>query len=358
VSANSTSQPRPVNRNIDCDEKIIFWTNFYDNGPQAAGQKTVEARTIFIWQFRLILSAPGLNGFPRASSALAGSAGIPLPAAKRARFRRFRLPPRARHKFGCLFPRPAAECRVMQPFKPTRSRAGAALLLTAIAALPVALFAWQNTGEPASATVDPATAHAALRDPKAAFWNQPAPEVFRVKIETTNGFFVIEAHRDWAPRGTDRFYNLVRAGFFDDSRFHRVDPRYIAQFGVPGDPAIAGIWRNQTFPDDPPKQSNLRGTIGFAAPTNSNSRTTQLYINLVDNVRNDAQGFALLGRVVEGMDVVDHIYSGYGENSGGGIRAGKQDRLFTEGNAWLDRDFPKLDKLVRASVLTNSPQEK
>lgn len=222
--------------------------------------------------------------------------------------------------------------------------------LLALAGVPILLLAWQNAGGPPGAAVDPATARAALRDPKDAFWSQTAPGVFRVRIETTNGFFVIEAYRDWAPRGADRFYNLVRAGFFDDSRFFRVDPRYIVQFGIPGDPAIASVWRNQTFPDDPPKQSNLRGTIGFAMPTNSNSRTTQLYINLVDNVRNDSAGFALLGKVVEGMDVVDHLYSGYGESSGGGIRAGKQERLFTEGNAWLDHDFPKLDKLVRATV--------
>jgi peptidyl-prolyl cis-trans isomerase A (cyclophilin A) len=219
--------------------------------------------------------------------------------------------------------------------------------LALVLASPLALAACahhKNTG----ATVPPA--RAALADPSLEFWKQPSPDVFRVRFESSKGPFVIEARRDWAPHGVDRFYNLVRAGYYDDSRFFRVDARYIAQFGIAGNPAISQIWRSQTIPDDPPKQSNRRGTIGFASPTNSNSCTTQLYINLGDNSRNDPVNFAIIGSVVEGMDVVDALYSGYGERSGGGIRAGRQDRLFGEGNAWLDRDFPLLDKLIRASV--------
>jgi len=173
--------------------------------------------------------------------------------------------------------------------------------------------------------------------------------MFRVAIETTRGPFVIEVHRDWAPRGAERFHELVEMGFFDNSRFFRVVPNYIAQFGIPGDPKLAAKWREKTFSDDPVIGSNTRGAIGFAM-TGPDKRTTQLYINLADNTRLDAQGFAVIGKVVEGMDVVDRLYSGYGETSGGGMRAGKQDKLFEEGNGYLDREFPKLDKLVRASV--------
>lgn len=176
-----------------------------------------------------------------------------------------------------------------------------------------------------------------------------APPVFRARFETTKGNFVIEAHRDWAPIGVDRFYNLVRSGFFDNSRFFRVIPGYIAQFGIPGDPALASDWRNRTMPPDPEHGSNTRGTIGYAMVT-PDARTTQLYINLADNLKNDRQGFAIIGTVVEGMDVVDRLYSGYAETSGGGMRAGRQAKLFEEGNAYLDREFPKLDRLLRAGI--------
>jgi len=192
---------------------------------------------------------------------------------------------------------------------------------------------------------------AVLLNPPHEFWRERAPEVFQVKVATTRGDFTIEARRGWAPIGVDRFYNLVRAGFFDDSRFFRVVPGYIAQFGIAGDPRVAGIWRNQTIADDPVVRSNTRGFIGYAM-TGPNARTTQLYINLRDNsARNDPQGFAPIGRVVEGMEVVDQLYSGYGENSGGGMRAGKQTRMFEGGNARLDAEFPKLDKLLRARIL-------
>jgi len=190
---------------------------------------------------------------------------------------------------------------------------------------------------------------AALLNPTAAIWTQPAPETFHVRVQSSVGVFVIEVNRPLAPLGVDRFYHLVRAGFFDDSRFYRVDTNYIAQFGIPGQPKIAAAWQHQTMPDDPPKLSNVRSTLGYAM-TGPGQRTTQIYINLKDNKKNDPDGFALFGKVVEGMDVVDRLYSGYGEKSGGGMRAGKQARLFAEGNAWLDHDFPKLDKLIRATV--------
>ena len=192
--------------------------------------------------------------------------------------------------------------------------------------------------------------HAMLLNPRNEFWAQAAPAEFRVKFATTAGDFTIEAHRDWAPRGADRFYNLTRAGFFDNSRFYRVLPNYIAQFGIAGDPAIAQVWRNQSFPDDTtPNRSNVKGTVAFAM-TGPNARTTQLYINLRDNLKNDGQGFSPFGTVTDGWSVVEKLYNGYGETSGGGMRAGKQAPLFEQGNAWLDRQYPQLDALLRAEV--------
>jgi homoserine O-acetyltransferase len=177
-----------------------------------------------------------------------------------------------------------------------------------------------------------------------------APELAHVRIETTKGAFVLEVHRDWAPLGADRFMTLARAGFFDDSRFFRVRARYIAQFGIAGNPAVTGEWKDRYFPDDSVRASNVRGTFAFAM-TGPNLRNTQVYINLVDNKQLDAQGFAPVGRVVEGMDVVDSLHSGYGEDAGGGLRLGKQARMLNEGNAHLDADFPKLDRLIRARVV-------
>src|SRR5215216_499928 len=175
-------------------------------------------------------------------------------------------------------------------------------------------------------------------------WSQPAPDMFRVGFQTNKGKFVVEAHRDWAPRGVDRFYNLVRAGFFDDSRFFRVRAGFIVQFGIPGDPVIAAIWQGQTIPDDPVVQSNGRGFVAYAM-TGPNTRTTQLYINLGDNSRLDKEGFAPIGKVIEGMEIVDQLYPGYGDEAGGGMRGGKQERIFKGGNRYLNREFPNLDKL-------------
>jgi cyclophilin family peptidyl-prolyl cis-trans isomerase len=178
----------------------------------------------------------------------------------------------------------------------------------------------------------------------------PAPNVFRVRVETTAGDFVVEAHRAWAPNGVDRLHQLVLAGLFNDSRFFRVVPGFVAQFGIPGNPKIAQVWRTKTIADDPVVQNNRRGFISYAM-TGPNTRSTQLYINMADNSRLDTQGFVPIGQVVEGMEVVDKLYSGYGETSGGGMRGGKQAKLFEEGNAWLDREFPKLDKLVKATLI-------
>lgn len=184
------------------------------------------------------------------------------------------------------------------------------------------------------------------------FGHHKAHNVFRVKFETTAGNFVLEAHRDWAPHGVDRFYDLVRTRYYDDSRFFRVVPGRWVQFGINGDPKIAQQQRHHTIPDDGLKQHNTRGYVAFSN-TGPNTRSTQVYINLGDNsARNDVEaGFAPFGQIVEGMDVVEKIYGGYGENSGGGMRAGHQDKMFEGGNAYLDREFPKLDKLIRASIV-------
>ena len=168
-------------------------------------------------------------------------------------------------------------------------------------------------------------------------------------METRRGNFVIEARRDRAPIGCDRFYGLVRAGFFDDSRFFRVRRGAFAQFGIPGDPLVAAVWRDKAIPDDPVRASNTRGSVAFAM-TGPDTRTTQLFVNLADNSRLDREGFAPIGRVVEGMDVVDRLFAGYGEDPGGGMRGGRQEKIFAGGNAYLDAAFPRLDRLIRARV--------
>jgi len=190
---------------------------------------------------------------------------------------------------------------------------------------------------------------AALRDPGHALWSRAAPDSYRVAIETTKGRIGLEVTRSLAPRGADRFYHLVETGFYDNTRFYRAIQGRFVQFGIAGDPAVAAVWRNASFPDDPVRTSNVRGTFAYAM-TGPDARTTQIYINTADQARQDADGFAPFGRVVEGMDVVDRLYSGYGESSGGGMRAGRQGKLFEEGNAYLDREFPLLDKLLKAEI--------
>jgi len=174
-----------------------------------------------------------------------------------------------------------------------------------------------------------------------------APAQFRVRLETSKGPIVFELHRDWAPNGVDRFFQLVESGYYDDVRFFRVVPGFVVQFGMHGDPATNAKWVAQQLMDDPVKQSNKRGTLTFAsqAPT-PNTRTTQLFINLADNPALDGMGFPPIGEVVEGMSVVDALYSAYGETP-----SGQQGQIAAEGNAFLNRSFPKLDFVRTARVV-------
>jgi peptidyl-prolyl cis-trans isomerase A (cyclophilin A) len=190
-----------------------------------------------------------------------------------------------------------------------------------------------------------------VMNPKSPAMNVEAPDQFNVRLETSNGPIVIEVHRSWAPRGADRFYNLVRSGYYNHSKVFRIRAGTWAQFGINGDPKISKLWRDQTIPDDPGQQSNQRGTVAFAFAV-PNGRTTQVFINLKDNsTTHDAEPFVPFGRVIEGMDVADSLYADYGERAGGGIRGGKQAPLFDEGNAYLEKNFPKLDSIDSAKIV-------
>jgi peptidyl-prolyl cis-trans isomerase A (cyclophilin A) len=177
---------------------------------------------------------------------------------------------------------------------------------------------------------------------------QQAPDSFRAHFSTTKGDFVILVHRAWAPRGADRFYNLVRSGFYNGVRFFRVIPGFMAQVGIHGDTAVTTAWRMRTIPDDPVRQSNQRGTVTYAT-AGPGTRTTQVFINFKNNSFLDSQGFAPFGQVVQGMDVVDKLYNGYGEGAPQG-HGPDQYRLNIEGEKYLARQFPKLDKINKATV--------
>lgn len=175
-----------------------------------------------------------------------------------------------------------------------------------------------------------------------------APDAFKASFDTSAGAFVIEVHRDWSPNGADRFYNLVRRGYFDGLRFFRVIPGFMAQFGISGDPSISSVWREARIPDDPVKQGNKRGAITFAT-AGPGTRTTQLFINLADNAFLDKQGFSPFGQVVTGMDNVQKIYSGYGEGAPSG-KGPDQGRVQREGNKYLESDFPRLDYIKTITI--------
>jgi cyclophilin family peptidyl-prolyl cis-trans isomerase len=188
-----------------------------------------------------------------------------------------------------------------------------------------------------------------LLNPEAPAFTQPAPDECVVRLDTTKGVVDIRVTRKWAPRGADRFVNLVRHGYYDDNRFFRVTKGKWVQFGVSGEPAVAQAWRNRTFPDDPFTQSNVRGTVAFAFAV-PNGRTTQVFVNMQDNsATHDKEPFTPFGTVIAGMSVMDELNAEHAEGPGG-IRAGHQDPYFTGGNTWLDKQFPRLDAIKRATI--------
>jgi peptidyl-prolyl cis-trans isomerase A (cyclophilin A) len=203
----------------------------------------------------------------------------------------------------------------------------AAVLTLGILATP--LFAQGNLGNPAAFT-------------------EQAPATYKARFDTNKGAFVIDVRREWAPVGADRFYNLVKNGFFDDNRFFRVISGFMVQFGINGNPQVSAPWRNAQIKDDPVKQSNKRGFITFAT-AGPNSRTTQVFINFADNAPLDTMGFAPFGQVSSGMDVVDQLYSAYGEGAPRG-RGPDQGRIQAEGNAYLTKEFPNMDFVRKATI--------
>lgn len=173
--------------------------------------------------------------------------------------------------------------------------------------------------------------------------NATAPDKYNVTLETTKGDVVIAIDRSLAPIGADRFYNLVKNGFFDDCRFFRVMPNFIVQFGLNGSKAVNSVWREARIQDEPVKSTNARGTLTFAKAAQPNSRTTQMFLNLKDNAFLDRQGFSPFGTVVSGMEYVDVLFSGYGESP-------RQDLIISKGNAYLETEFPRLDFIKKAVI--------
>ncbi len=191
-----------------------------------------------------------------------------------------------------------------------------------------------------------------LLDPSSAAMNQTAPETYRVLFSTSKGDFTLQVNRVWAPKGADRFYNLVKNGFYDEVRFFRVirNPRlFMAQFGISGDPAISTKWKDANLQDDPVKEHNTRGRISFAT-AGPNTRTTQVFINYGDNSRLDANGFSPFGEVTSGMEVVDQLYADYGEGAPDG-KGPSQDQIEAEGNPYLIKGFPMLDYVKTARIV-------
>jgi cyclophilin family peptidyl-prolyl cis-trans isomerase len=196
---------------------------------------------------------------------------------------------------------------------------------------------------------------ALLEKPDDPEMNRRAPDASRVELETSKGRILLEMRREWSPHGVDRFYNLVRHGYYDEARVFRIRAKTWAQFGVAADPKISTIWRTRNIPDDKRVLSNARGTLAYAFK-DANGRTTQMFFNLMDNQAThdapaDGNPFVPFARVLEGMEAADAFYADYGETAGGGIRGGKQDILFKEGNAFFLREFPKLDYIKVARVV-------
>jgi peptidyl-prolyl cis-trans isomerase A (cyclophilin A) len=177
---------------------------------------------------------------------------------------------------------------------------------------------------------------------------EQAPAVYKAKFDTSKGAFVVEVQRDWAPNGADRFYNLVKNGFYDNVRFFRVISGFMVQFGINGDPKLSAHWRDARIKDDPVKQSNRRGTITYAM-AGPDTRTSQVFINFADNGNLDRSGFSPFGRVISGMNVVDALNAEYGEGAPRG-RGPDQGRLQMEGNAYLAKEFSRMDYVKKATI--------
>ncbi len=180
-------------------------------------------------------------------------------------------------------------------------------------------------------------------------FTETAPDTYRARFQTSKGDFVIEVQRAWSPHGADRFYNLVKNGFYDDVRFFRVISGFMAQFGISGDPNLSAQWRTASILDDPVVESNTRGRVSFAMTGRPNSRTTQIFINFGDNSNLDTSGFAPFGDVVEGMDVVDQLHAGYGEGAPRGAGP-DQGMIQQRGNDYLEADFPDLDYVISTTL--------
>ncbi|MGA7225911.1 MAG: peptidylprolyl isomerase [Candidatus Acidiferrales bacterium] len=226
-----------------------------------------------------------------------------------------------------------------------------ALLLAAF--MPAALPAQTQSSAPSSSSgtthaqahptvhrTDPALFHPAALTAK-------APDQFEATFKTTTGDFVVQVTRAWAPLGADRFYNLVKHGYFTDAAFFRVVPGFVVQFGLSANPELNKVWSKAAIKDDPVTQSNHLGYLTFAT-AGANTRTTQLFISLADNTRLDSMGFAPFGQVTSGMDVVQKIYSSYGESP-------DQAAITAEGKPYLDKNFPKLDHIVSATITSPAP---
>jgi peptidyl-prolyl cis-trans isomerase A (cyclophilin A) len=188
----------------------------------------------------------------------------------------------------------------------------------------------------------------ALRDPSQL--TETAPAVYRARFETSQGPFVIEVHREWAPLAADRFYNLVKNGFYDGTRFFRVRPGFVAQWGIHGDPFIQRAWRDANLKDEPVKQSNLRGFVSFTNEGSPQSRYTQVFINLRDNADLDKDNFPAFGQVVSGMENVEKLYGGYA-----GAKEPDGRRIIREGNEYLQQEYPRLDSIKTATIVPGAP---
>jgi len=206
-------------------------------------------------------------------------------------------------------------------------------------ALSLTLLACESGGS----SGDP-NSHPGLRDPEKA--TEKAPEKFRAKLQTTKGAVVLEVTRAWAPKGADRFYNLVQIGFFTDVAFFRTVEGFMVQFGISGDPKVSAAWARASIKDDPVSESNQRGMLTFAKTGAPNSRATQMFINYKDNGNLDGMGFAPFGKVVEGMDVLDSLHKGYGEKP-----TKLQGQIEKKGNGFLRKTFPKLDYILSAEIV-------